>query len=197
MGGHPGCSEVVGWPSRMSGSGQEALPYVREWLGDPPSCPGVVGGPPGCPRVVGVPPGSSEGQPESLGKVGTPSQMSLKGGRPFRMSGSCRVSLSDVREDLPVVREWSGGSPGCSRVVGWPSRMSLSSQEALPNVWEWSGGPLECPGVVESPPWMSGCGQVALPDVREWSGGPPGYPEVVGRPSQMSRSGRESLTDVR
>ena len=31
-GGPPGCPEVVRWPSRMSGSGREALPEVREAL---------------------------------------------------------------------------------------------------------------------------------------------------------------------
>ena len=45
----------------MSESDQDALPNVREWLGCPPECPGVVG-------------------------------------MPFRMSGSGRESLSDVRE---------------------------------------------------------------------------------------------------
>ena len=45
-----GCLEVVGSPSRMSGRpscmsgrGQEALPYVREWLRRPPGYPGVFG----------------------------------------------------------------------------------------------------------------------------------------------------------
>ena len=36
----------------MSGSGQEALPNVREWLVGPPGCSGVVGRPTGCPGVV-------------------------------------------------------------------------------------------------------------------------------------------------
>ena len=31
-----GCPVVVGCLSRMSGSGREALPNVREWLGGPP-----------------------------------------------------------------------------------------------------------------------------------------------------------------
>ena len=33
-------------------------------------------------------------------------------GRPSPMFGSCRKALSDVRESLPVVREWSGDTPG-------------------------------------------------------------------------------------
>ena len=39
----------------MSGSGREALPDVREWLADPPICPGVVGSTPVCLGVVGRP----------------------------------------------------------------------------------------------------------------------------------------------
>ena len=31
--------------TRMSGSCQEVLPEVQEWLKDPPGCPGVVGRP--------------------------------------------------------------------------------------------------------------------------------------------------------
>ena len=49
-------------------------------------------------ELSGVSPGSLGGQPGGLGMVGTPSRMSLKGGRPFRMSESCRVAISDVRE---------------------------------------------------------------------------------------------------
>ena len=30
-GGPPECPGVVGWPSRMSGSGRKTLPTVREW----------------------------------------------------------------------------------------------------------------------------------------------------------------------
>ena len=52
------------------------------------------------------------------------------------------------RESLPVVREWSGGPPGCSGVVRSPSGMSVSGQEAQ------SG----CSGMVEK----------ALRNVREW-----------------------------
>ena len=32
-------------PSRMSWSGRETLPDVREWLRVPPECPGMVGRP--------------------------------------------------------------------------------------------------------------------------------------------------------
>ena len=50
------------------------------------------------------------------------------------MSGSSRV-------DLPDVREWSGGPPGCPGVVGRSSRKSGRSREDLPDVREWSEGP--------------------------------------------------------
>ena len=39
----PGCPEVVGKTSRMSGSGLEALPDVRECSGGTPGCLLVVG----------------------------------------------------------------------------------------------------------------------------------------------------------
>ena len=61
-------SVCVWRPSRMSGSGLEALPDVWEWSGGPPGCPVVVG---------------------------KPSWMS---GRPSRMSKSGREALADVRE---------------------------------------------------------------------------------------------------
>ena len=94
------------------------------------------------------------------------------------MSESCRQNLSDGREwweALTNIWEWSGGPPGCSKLVGRPSRMFGSGRETLPNVPEWSGVPPGCLGVV---------------------GGPYKYPGVVGRPSRMSRSGRETLPNV-
>ena len=45
------------------------------------------------------------------------------------------------REALPVVREWSGGPPGCPEVFGRPSRMSGSAREYLSDVKEWLGVP--------------------------------------------------------
>ena len=54
----------------------------------------------------------------------------------FRMSGSGREALGDLRE-------WLGGSPGFPGVVGTPSKMSKSGRETLPDVREWSGGPLD------------------------------------------------------
>ena len=126
------------------------------------------------------------------------------------------------REDLPDIREWSGGPPGYPGVVGRPSRISRSGQEtprmslcgwealpdvrewweALPVVREWSVGSSGCLGVVGRPsrlfgsgretPRMSVCGWETLLDVLEWSGAPPRYPGVVGRPFRMSESGREA-----
>ena len=40
------------------------------------------------------------------------------------------------REDIPDVWEWSGGSPGCTGVVGRPSRKSGIGEEVLPEVRE-------------------------------------------------------------
>ena len=57
----------------MSGSSQESLPDIQEWSGGPPVCPGVVG------------------------------RVSRMSGRPSRMSGSCRVALSEVWEARPDV----------------------------------------------------------------------------------------------
>ena len=99
-------------------------------------------------------------------------------------------------EALSDIHEWSGGPPGCSGVVGRPSRMSGSGLEALPDVSVWSGVHTRCLRLVGRPPrclgvvgrfsWMSGScrkaprisgsGREALLDVREWSGGPPVCP---------------------
>ena len=96
-------------PSRISGSGRKALPDVREWLGGPPGCPGMV-------RMVSLMLG--------IDRDALPVDRECLGvfGRPSRMSRSDRESLPDVRE--------------CSDVVGSPSRMSGSCREALPDVRE-------------------------------------------------------------
>ena len=49
---------------------------------------------------------------------------------------------------LPDVWKWSGGPPGCPRMVWRPSRMSGSDREALKDVREWYGGPHGCLGVL-------------------------------------------------
>ena len=81
------------------------------------------------------------------------------------MSESSQLALSDVRE-------WSGGPPGCSGVVGRPYRMS------------------------RSPYWMAGSDLLALLGVLEWSRAPSGCPAVVRRLSRLSGSSLETLPDV-
>ena len=98
--------------------------------------------------------------------VGRPSRLV---GMPFRMSGSGREALLNVRESL----------------------------KALSDVQLWSGVPTGFRGVVGRPTGKSGCERETLPDVRLWSGGLPGSPGMVGRSSQMYRSLRGSLPDVR
>ena len=169
---------MSGMPSWISGRGQETLPDDREWSGGPPDVRELLGDSSGCPGVVG-----------------RLSRMSLRGGSPSRMSGSCRETLLDACEGwgaLPDVRQLSGGPPGCPGVVGSPSQMSGSGRESLPDVWEWSGGSPGCPGVVVRLSWISRSGRKALPDVWEWKGGPPGCQRVVGRRSRMSGSGRKA-----
>ena len=108
----------------MSGSGWKTLPAVREWW---EALPDVR-------ELSGVSPGSLGGQLGGLGMVGTPSRMSLRGGRPLWMSGSCRVALPDTHE-------WSGGLPICPGVVGRPCQMSGSCRK----------DPAGCLGVVWRP----------------------------------------------
>ena len=186
-GGPPGCPGVVRWPSRMSRSVQKALSDVRsgreahsdvwEWSAGPPGCPGVVGRPswmsgsfrealPDDWELSGVPLGRLGGQPGGLRIVGTPSRISLRGARPFRMSGSCRVSLSDVRE-------CSEGPLGCPGVVGMSSRLSGSCRLALKEVLKWLEDPPGYSAMVGRPSRMcgrpsrlSGSGRGAQSDVR-------------------------------
>ena len=89
------------------------------------------------------------------------------------MTGSGQLAIPDARK-------WTGGSPGCPGVVGWPSWMFGSGRENPTNVWKSSGdptgcaevlaGPLECPGVVGRTSRMM-----------ESDGRPSGYPVVVER----------------
>ena len=173
----------------MSGSGQEALSDVREWSGGPRRCSGVIGRPPGCSGVIGWPSRMSGSVRKALPDSGS-------GREALTMSGSGRKALPDVRE-------WSGGSLGCPRVVGRPFRLSGSGRKTLPDVRVWSRGPPRCSGVV---------GRQAFPDVQElsvgllrtsraqprglewsehplgcslWVGGPSRSPEVVGWLSWM------------
>ena len=105
--------------------------------------------------------------------VGTSYRMSLRGGRLFRMSGSCRVAIPDVREALPILWKWSGDHLRCPREDERLTRISGSGREALPDTREWSGGPPGCPEVFGSPSRMTGSGRESISDVREFLGGPP------------------------
>ena len=173
-GGSPKCPGVVGRPSRMSGCGREALPDVRKWSKDPPGCPGAFerpswmsgSGREALPdvrecrealthvrKLLRGPLGSPGGR---LGSPGGNPRCPVVVGWPFRMSGSGREALPDIREcweALTHVRRLLGGPlgspgepPGCPEVVNRPSRksvrnsrMSGSGREALPNVRECLG----------------------------------------------------------
>ena len=55
------------------------------------------------------------------------------------MSGNSREALPEFREYLvgsPGCPGWSKGLPGCPGVIGRPSQMIGSGQEALPDVRE-------------------------------------------------------------
>ena len=112
------------------------------------------------------------------------------------MSWGSREALSDVREPLPVGRQWLFGPPRCPGVVRIPCRMFRSGLVALQCVWQLSGSYLGWPGVVVRPSRMSGSGQETLPDVQKWSNGTSGCPAVIWRTSRMSGSGWETLPDV-
>ena len=94
-------------PSRIFGSGQLALPDVREMSEVPSGHPGVVGGSPGCSGVMGDP-------------LGCPEVVWM----PCQMSGSDRETRPQVREPIPDVRECTRDHLECPGVVERPSRMS-------------------------------------------------------------------------
>ena len=87
--------------------------------------------------------------------------MSLSGGRPFCMFGSCREALpifGSGRETLPTDWKWAVGPLGGPGVVRSPSQMSgmvRRPSQMSGSDWETSG--------------MSGSGLEAVPDVREWT----------------------------
>ena len=131
--------------------------------------------------------------------VGIPSR---KSGSPYRMSGSGREALPDVWEESGDPPECLVGLPGCSEVlggpskypevVGRPSRMSASGRKALSDGREWSRCSLGCPGAVGMPYRMSGIVWEAVLDVWQLKGGPPGCPGVVGKSSRIPGSGWEA-----
>ena len=83
----------------MSGSGREALPDVREWLGGPSGCPEVIGR---HSRMSGSGwedlPGDQKAFPEVWEWSGDPPGSPGVVGNPSRMSGCGREALLDVRE---------------------------------------------------------------------------------------------------
>ena len=138
-------SGMVDSPSRMSTSGREAFPDVREWSGCHVGC---LGRPVDQFRSSGRPfrplPDIKEGlldvrewsgvSPGSPGVVGSP-----------RVIGMPSQMCSSYREPLQDDREWTRDPLGCPGVIGMTSRMSGSCWEALP---------------------ISGSGREAFPDVR-------------------------------
>ena len=111
--------------SRMSGSGLEALPDGREWLGGSHGYPGVVGRP-----------FQMSGSCRDALRMSESCQKALsKSLRPSRLSGYGRETFLDVPEwweALPDVQKWSGDPPVCPGLVERPFRMSGSGRETLP-----------------------------------------------------------------
>ena len=164
-------SGMVERPSRMSTSGREAFPDVREWSNvreGLSTTPGHSGGPPGCPGVVGRSDRLSRSGRETLPDVPDcsvdPPGCSGVVGWPYRMSMSGREFLPDV--------EVVGGPYGYPGVVGDPSGCPavVRSPPRCPE------GPLGCPAVIERPSWMSRSGRETRLDVWEWSRDSPGCP---------------------
>ena len=156
----------------MSESGQEAHAVIRDWWGGPHGYPQVVRNPLRCPGLVR--------RPTTMSGSGKLSRMSRSGREALvvnvrEWSGAPQM-FGIGREIFSHVQEWSGGPPGCQRVIGMPSRMSRSGREAIKDVRELLGGHARCPEVGGSPIRMSGSDR---------------------GPSQMSGSDREALPDVR
>ena len=85
---------MVGRPSRLSRSGRETLPEVRNLSEDPLRGPKLVGRPSEGPEEVGIPSQRSESGWETLPEV--------------------RKCL----ETVPEVWNWLGGPPGDPKVLG-------------------------------------------------------------------------------
>ena len=116
----------------MFGSAWESLPKVREWLGGPAGCPGVVGRPSQISRS-GREASLMSGSGQYLGVVESPAGCLGVVERLSRMSGSGQEALPDVREWWEALLD-----------VREACRMSGSGREAYPNVRKWSGNPPVC-----------------------------------------------------
>ena len=115
-------------------------------------------------------------------------------GRPSRRSGFGRVAISEGKDFLLEVREWSEGPLVVPGVVERPSWRSGSGWGGpFGGLGRHSGGP----GVVGRPSRRYGSGREALPEVWELWEGPPCGSGVVWRSSRRSGSGRETLPVVR
>ena len=112
----------VGKTSRKSGRGREDFPQVREVL---PQIWDGSGGPLAGPGGVGKTSRSSEG-------VGKTFRRSV---RISRRSGRASLSFEWVREDLPQVREGSGGPLAGPGGIGRTSRRSGRCRDDLPQFW--------------------------------------------------------------
>ena len=130
-----------------NGSGQEALPKVREWSGGPPSGSGEIrNGQEALPKGQEWPGGPIGG----LGVVGSgwkalPKGRELSGvfGRPCQRAERVREALPEGPK-WPEDWEWPGSPQGGSGIFWRPFQRIGSG-------WEWSGGPFKGPEVVGSP----------------------------------------------
>ena len=90
---------MVGMPSRMSGSVWEALPNVPVWWEALSNVRQFLGGPLSCPGVVGTPSQLSESDREALPNVrewpGGLQECPRVVGRPSQMSGSVWEAFPD------------------------------------------------------------------------------------------------------
>ena len=110
---------------RMSRSGREALPHVREWSGGPPACPGEAR------------------SPSRLAESGR--EAFTGGWEAFPDGRVWTGGLTGGREAHPDVREWSGDPPKCQGGFGRQSWMCGSGREPLLDVRECSGCLPGCP----------------------------------------------------
>ena len=175
MGGPPIGLGRVGWPSRRSRSGQEALLEGREVSGGPPKGTGGVGRPShrsGKGRVAYSKVWEwSESPPGGPGGVG----------RPSRRAGRSREALS-------VGQKGWGGTRGYRRSFRQDGKSFWKSgkgRESFPKCWEWFGGPPQGWAVFGGPPGESG--GVRRPILI--AGG-------VGSPPKSVRRSQQSLTGV-